>query len=133
MTRSRRASGDGGFTLIELVVAVGIMGIAMVFIVAGMTTSIFGSDIHRKEATADTVARAFAEQVKNATCSPTCPTTYTYSAPTGYAATATVACGTAGAAGFTAACPNVLEKVKISVASTDGRDAETLEVVKRQP
>ena len=136
MTRARRSPGDGGFTLIELVVAVAIMGIAMVFIVAGMTTSIFGSDIHRKQATADTLARTFAEQIKATACPSTCPTSYTYAGvvPTGYSTpTASVVCGTAGASTFTATCPNVLEKVTVTASSTDARDTETLDLVKRQP
>ncbi len=55
MNGPRRRRGDGGFTLIELVVAVAIMGVAFVTIVAGMMASIFTSDIHRRQATAQTL------------------------------------------------------------------------------
>jgi type II secretory pathway pseudopilin PulG len=57
---------DVGETLIELLVAVVIMGIAVVAVVGGIATSITMSDVHRKEATAASSARDYAEALQNA-------------------------------------------------------------------
>lgn len=62
-SRGRPASQDEGETLIELIIAVAIMGIAVVAIVGGIATSILMSDIHRKQATAGVYVRTYAEAV----------------------------------------------------------------------
>jgi len=51
------STGERGETLLELVVAVTIMGLAVAAIVGGMATSIMMSDIHRQEARAGAAAR----------------------------------------------------------------------------
>lgn len=141
MTGARRAAGDGGFTLIELVVAVAIMGIAMVFIVAGMTTSIFASDVHRRQSTAETVIRDFAEYVTNAayvTCAGT-PTYATgFASVSGYAAQVTAVTYLNNPLTDTAFSPTcssstALQKLSLKVSDTSGRDSETLDLVKRSP
>jgi type II secretory pathway pseudopilin PulG len=60
-----RIRGDGGETLVELIVAVAILGIAAVAILAGMQLSVKASDIHRKEATGGAHVRSFAEAVQD--------------------------------------------------------------------
>ena len=62
-TRTGHGSEDEGETLIELIIAVAIMGIAVVAIVGGITTSILMSDVHRKQATAGACVRNYAEAV----------------------------------------------------------------------
>src|SRR5664279_767957 len=65
MKNGRRPdSDDEGETLIELIIAVAIMGIAVVAIVGGIATAIFMSDIHRKQATAGAYVRNYAEAVE---------------------------------------------------------------------
>jgi type II secretory pathway pseudopilin PulG len=60
-----RIRGDGGETLVELIVAVAILGIAAVAILAGMQLSVKASDIHRKEATGGAHVRSFAEAIQD--------------------------------------------------------------------
>ncbi len=62
----RRSRGDDGLTLIEVLVTVVILGIAFVTVVGGMAVSIAGSDMHRKQATSQTVLRNLAESLKAA-------------------------------------------------------------------
>src|SRR5450759_1103091 len=63
-TRARTGSNDEGETLIELMIAVAIMGIVVVAIVGGIATFILMSDIHRKQATAGAYVRNYAEAVE---------------------------------------------------------------------
>jgi prepilin-type N-terminal cleavage/methylation domain-containing protein len=62
--RYRRARGETGLTLIEVLVTVVILGIAFVTVVGGMAVSIAGSDMHRKQAASQTVLRNLAEFMK---------------------------------------------------------------------
>ena len=67
MTRrsSRRAEGERGETLVEVLIALGILGIAFVAILAGMATSINLSGRQRGQANADVVLVSAAESVKS--------------------------------------------------------------------
>ena len=55
---------DRGETLVELLVAIVILGVAGVAILAGMAMSVRGSDLHRKEATGGAYVRSFAEVIQ---------------------------------------------------------------------
>lgn len=78
--------GERGFSLIETLVTVAIVGITFAVFVGGMGTAIIGSDNHRKQAVVQAGIRNFAEAVKavrfDTNCS-TAATTYlnAYSAP----------------------------------------------------
>jgi len=63
-TRVRTASNDTGETLIELIIAVAIMGIAVVAIVGGFATSILMSGLHREETSAGAYLRSYAETLQ---------------------------------------------------------------------
>jgi type II secretory pathway pseudopilin PulG len=63
-TRPRPGSSDTGETLIELIIAVAIMGITVVALVGGTATFILMSDVHRKQATAGSYVRSYAEAVQ---------------------------------------------------------------------
>ena len=56
---------DAGESLIELLIAVAIMGIAVVAVVGLITTGIVMSDIHHKQAIAGAYVRDYAEYVEN--------------------------------------------------------------------
>jgi prepilin-type N-terminal cleavage/methylation domain-containing protein len=147
-----RLRGDAGVTLIELLVTVVILGVVFVAILGGMATGMVVSDLHRKQATAETIIRSYAEAVKAAAytiCA--APAAYTasavgYSVPAGLSPTYSVAVAAVrywqpgGATGsFVSSlgtCPgsdNKLQSVTLHVGSSDGRDSETMQVVKRKP
>jgi len=136
---------DAGETLIELLMAVVIMGIAIVAVVGGISTSIMMSDIHHKQATAGAYVRDFAEAVENGvatsskyTTGATAATVYggLYAPPiSGYTASVTaVACWSGSAFGAVEPCTDSgVQRVSLKVASSDGRASETLDLIIRMP
>ena len=60
-----RLHSEAGFSLAEVLMTVVIVGITFTAILGGLATAITVSDYHRKQATADTLARDAAEWVKN--------------------------------------------------------------------
>jgi type II secretory pathway pseudopilin PulG len=60
-----RTGSDRGETLVEVLAAVVILGIAGVAIVAGLMLSVKASDMHRKETTGGAYVRSFAEAIQN--------------------------------------------------------------------
>jgi type II secretory pathway pseudopilin PulG len=56
--------GDRGETLIELMVAMMIMGTAILALLGGLATAIRVADIHRKQATAGALVRDLAEAIQ---------------------------------------------------------------------
>ena len=136
-TRTRPGSNDEGETLLELLIAVAIMGIAVVAIVGGIATSILMSDIHRKQATAGAYVRNYAEAVTghyDASASPSyLPAAVGFTAPAGFTAAVTsVQCWNGTGFGICSAT-NAVQQVTLSVASTDSRASESLVVVVRKP
>jgi len=144
-TRARPGSNDEGETLLEVVMSVAIMGIAVVAIVGGIATSILMSDIHRKQATAGAYVRSYAEAVVgyvavpgnfNATTVPSAlQTAVGFAAPAGFIASVTmVQCwDDTGKVFGGCVAGNTVQRVTLSVASTDSRASESLVVVVRQP
>lgn len=68
MTPSRPT--EGGFTLIELLIVVVLLMLTFTTILAGLATSTNVSEMHRKQATAETLIRNLAEAVKRAEAIP---------------------------------------------------------------
>jgi prepilin-type N-terminal cleavage/methylation domain-containing protein len=80
---------EGGVTLIELLIAIAIMGVAFVIIAGGMATYITGSVLHRSEATVQVELQKYVTALQ-ATAYSSCLTAYTvpgYTGPTGVSAT----------------------------------------------
>ncbi len=114
---------DDGESLIELIVAVAILGVAVVAIVAGLGTSVLMSDVHRKQATAGVAVRD-------------------YAVPSGYSRSMVAGPGGQPLAywngsGWQNTCPATgdtgLQQLTVQVASNDGRASERLVLVLRKP
>lgn len=138
---SGRPSGrsESGTTLIELLVAVAIMGIAFVTIIGGIGTAIIGSGQQKRQASADVVLRTATEAI---TYQP-CAATYTLPAAPGY----NVAVGPVSywngvtnqfEASLPSSCPAAdggLQLMEVTVTSTGAGPSTTqsLQVVRRRP
>ncbi len=125
----RRTRGEDGSTLVELLVATAIMGIAVVTIVMAMAATFTSSAASRQSTNAAIVARDYAESVEiaaaatNAWCSASYSTSYT--PPSGYTVTPVFgACPVGGQPQF--------QTVTITVTAPSGA-TETLRTVVRQP
>ncbi|GAA3666942.1 prepilin-type N-terminal cleavage/methylation domain-containing protein [Nocardioides ginsengisoli] len=143
-----RTGSDRGETLVEVLAAVVILGIAGVAIVAGLMLSVQASDIHRKESTGGAYVRSYAEAIEkylNTTAHYVkCAGSGDYSlsdigfaAPTGYTASHTAATVLAGdgSAVTTGSCPSRdtgVQRLTLTVASNDGRASERLTIVVRR-
>ncbi|HVK26256.1 MAG TPA: type II secretion system protein [Actinokineospora sp.] len=134
---------DRGETLIELLIAVVILGVGAVAIGAGLTTGVLASDIHRKQSTAGATVRDYGEAIQHAVATGgyvACAAPSVYNAPsgfvvpTGYTASVTAAKYWNGTA-FVATCSpdRGLQQLSLQVAGADGRATERLVVVIRKP
>ncbi|MDP9301138.1 MAG: type II secretion system GspH family protein, partial [Actinomycetota bacterium] len=63
--RPRSLDAEEGFSLAEVLVTIVIVGVTFAALLGGLMTSISVSSLHRKQATADAVARSAAEWVKD--------------------------------------------------------------------
>ena len=59
-----RVSGDDGYTLVEVLVAIVIMGVAFVSLLGALRMSIIGSDYHKQQSQVEAVLGSAAENVK---------------------------------------------------------------------
>lgn len=135
-------AGDRGETLLELLIAVAIMGVAVLAIVGGIGVGVVMSDVHRKQATAGTAVRDFGEAVENQVMAGgyvpcAAPAKYAapagFSAPTGFTSSVSaVRYWSSGAWASTCGTDSGLQQVTVQVASTDGRASEQLAVVVRR-
>jgi prepilin-type N-terminal cleavage/methylation domain-containing protein len=138
--RVRLAPGpvsDAGFSLVETLIAVAILGLGVVTVVGGMMTSITIGDLERRQAEGQTALRAYAEAVDGDTYTG-CATSYpaaAFSAPTGWTAAITVAYWSTATSTFTSTCgtDSGLQRITLTVSGTDGRGSESLRLGKRAP
>jgi type II secretory pathway pseudopilin PulG len=138
MSRVRRGRGQRGETLLELLVAITILGVCVVAIGSGIALAVRVSALHRSQATAGAYARSYAEVVESAatTSYVNCASTYSvsgFSAPSGFSA-AVVGVKYWNGTGFQVGCPSPdqgLQQVTVQVA--DARASEQLVVVVRKP
>lgn len=140
-------SGDRGESLTELLVAVAIMGVAVVVLLGALGTSIRISGIHRGQAVAGADVRAFAEAVEGAiNRSPSayaaCAAPATYTAATAftphptYVATITAVRywnETTFVTTCTTATDTGVQLVSLEVRNGDGSAVERLHVIVRKP
>jgi len=143
-TRGRHTS-ERGESLVEVLIAVAIMGIAVVAIMGGLTTSVLVSDVHRKQTTAGTVVRAYAEAIEHSVADGNyvaCAPAGSYASPAGFTVPSgypkSVVAGSMrywnGTAWQTSCSTDSgVQRLQIQVASDDGRATETVMVVLRKP
>ncbi|MFF0215337.1 type IV pilus modification PilV family protein [Streptomyces vinaceus] len=134
--RSQRRRGEEGETLIEVLVAVVLMGVAFVTIFGGIGTAIISSARQQKVTGADSVVRSAAEKVISAPYV-SCAGGYAIPAPpAGYTVTVEVEYWD-GVGAFGRPCPTAdtgVQKVTLTVHSTGPHPVRdtTLEVIKRE-
>jgi type II secretory pathway pseudopilin PulG len=134
---------ERGETLLELLIAIVILGIAVLAIIGSVVDGIMVADIHRKQTTAGTAVRGYAEAIENyvgvsgyvpcASASSYAPSVVGFTVPTGFTASAAAALSWNGSAWVSCTSDNGFQKVTVRVASTDSRATETLDVVLRNP
>ena len=131
MVRSDRSRSvvrdEKGSTLVELLLATAIMGVAVVAIVMAMSATFTTSAVNRQATNAGIVARGYAEAVELAAASAWCSTSYSpvYTPPDGYTVTPTFG-------GCPIASQPQFQTVVIGVTGPGG-SSETLRTVVRKP
>jgi len=149
MSARGRITDDRGETLLELVIAIIILGVLVVAIGSGVVVSVKVSGIHRSQSTADAFLHNYAESIQSSykACGSAAAPTYSALAsgyvsglatPTGFnAPTASVKFWQANPGTFVSsggACPASdpgLQQVTFALTSTDGLVSESLNVVVR--
>lgn len=150
MIRARAQRGDTGETLVEVLVAVAILGLAGVAVLAGMGLAAKASNIHRKETTGSAQVSAYAEDIQRyVTNNPSAwdcanagtaysPATVGFGTPTGFndpTYSATPLSQNAAGQVVTGSCSpdSGLQLLTLSLASTDGGATEHATFVLRRP
>jgi prepilin-type N-terminal cleavage/methylation domain-containing protein len=145
-TRGTPQRSDRGETLIELVVAVAILGIAAVAILGGLMVSIRTSVMHRNDATGGAYVRSFAEAIQNAVDNSggyrSCATASSAYAgvpvpdlPAGYSTSVTAVMSWNGSS-WGACTTDGIQRLDLKVTTTGDaalKAEETLTVILRQP
>ena len=134
---------EAGFSLVEVLITVVIVGIAFAAILGGMVTSIVVSDLHRKQASSAALARSAVEALKDqAVAYVNCAAPNDYAsalppAPGGYGVSISSVKYWDGTSSdpvaFSGSCPPDMgmQLITVVAGSGDGRASETVEFVKR--
>ncbi len=146
-----RGAGDAGTTLIEVLMAVILVGTAFVALLSGFGTVAIGSNIHRQQADAEVVLTSAVERLKDPAvehvpCADAGTTTYldavrSATVPTGWVPAATITIPSVAywdGTGFTPTCHDTpalghvltLQEITVEVVSPDGRATESVSIVK---
>jgi type II secretory pathway pseudopilin PulG len=148
MERPGGLRGDTGETLVETLVALAILSLAAVAILAGVELSTKASDIHRKQTTGGAYVRSYAEAIEkyvNAAGADNYKPcagadSYNISAvtsqldlPSGYSAHHTAALGLTSTGGTTSCTDIGVQRLDLTIASSDSRASEQLTIILRRP
>jgi prepilin-type N-terminal cleavage/methylation domain-containing protein len=132
-------AGDRGESLIELLVAVVILGTAVVAVVGGLGTGLMMSTLQRKQAEAAEHLSIYAALIETAPydeCPGVSYPTYNPGPGSGYTADPPAVLFRSGSS-FVSSCPaggdTGIQQVTLSVRSTDGRVNETRKIIIRKP
>ena len=138
----KRLREDRGESLIELLVALSIMGTAIAVLLAGLATTINMSVVHREQAEAGVHVRAFAEAVENTVaanpsgyvpCATTSSYLAVYTAPAGFTRSVVEIKYWNGAWANSCGTDQGVQRVTLRVESADGKVRDTLAVILRKP
>jgi type II secretory pathway pseudopilin PulG len=147
MNLRRPTIDERGESLLELLIAVVIMGLAVVAIMAGISTSVLMSDIHRKQATAGAAVHTYSEAIENyvagggytncATASsggsgPYGTTAVNFAAPAGYSVTVGAAMSWTGSGWGACTSDSGYQKVTVRVVG-GSRAGERIDLILRKP
>jgi hypothetical protein len=137
----RRLRCDAGTTLIEALMTIAIMAACFAAILGGVSTQILMSDLHRKQASAQTILRSYADAIEASTTWRGCaavtgdyaPGQMSYSDyPSGYTPSATaVKYWDAAGATFTSTCTTDPGLQLVTIQVRTDRATESMDVVKR--
>ncbi len=135
MSARQRDGSDAGLTLVEVLLAVSILGVGVLVLVGGMMTSIKVSGQGQVAAEGQTALRAYAEAVSAADyvdCAGSYPSPG-FTAPSGWVASAPAVTYWDGST-FTAACGTDLglQRVALTITASDG-SVVSLTIAKRAP
>lgn len=149
MRASRRVGGEQGETLLELLVAITILGVSVVAIASGIALAVKTSGIHRSQASAGAYVRNYAEALEASVAGGgyvPCAGTASYPAyapPAGYSATLSKVEYWTGATWSPSGCAvatddHGLQRLTLVVSSSDSASlghgaSESLAVVVRKP
>jgi prepilin-type N-terminal cleavage/methylation domain-containing protein len=140
---SRCPRGDRGSTLLEVLIATALLGMITAALLGALGTVVIMSDTHRKQATAGTTARDYAEAIQNTVATTgyvSCAGSAAYApppslrVPPGFTASVVSVQYWSGSA-WQATCSSDtgLQRITVQVASTDARATEQIAVVLRMP
>ena len=118
---------EAGMSLVEIVMALLIVGVTMAALLAALTTAVFAANNHRDLTTSDTVLRAYAESTKHAVrdqCGGSSGGTYSvaFTPPSGYSVD-----------GAGATCPVAGSPVALTLQTTGPGGTRSLEIAVRRP
>jgi len=133
----RGGRSETGETLIEVLVAVVIMGIGFVALLGTMAISVKASSLHRTQAVAELEVRRYAELVDSAAWDQNSnystpsgvPTTPAKAAPYNLVSVAPTVIACSPSCGASAQT----QTVQVEVGSADGKVQESVQIVKRAP
>jgi type II secretory pathway pseudopilin PulG len=138
---------ESGESLVEVLIAIVILGIAGVAVLAGLQMGVTASDIHRKDTTGGAYVRDFAEAIQQHVATggyQPCATQDAYQVPAvtsslnlpaGFTATQDAAdsVDATGAAAAGCVADTGVQLVTLHVASSDDRSHEQLTILLRKP
>jgi Tfp pilus assembly protein PilE len=132
----RRKSTEDGETLVELIVAVAILGVTVVALLSGFGTAIMTSGLNRTDAAQSKDVRDYAEALQQAGYITTCPATYSTLSGFTKPAGSSVTVGYWNGSAFSPTCGTDLglQELTITIQPSDSRvPKETLSIIKRRP
>jgi type II secretory pathway pseudopilin PulG len=138
---TRRANGERGESLIELLITIVIMSTAIISIIAGIAVASDSSGEQKQQTAVSLVLHDYAEAIMAGSYTGGCgPPTFTYVAPVGYSVDPPTATGwydgtssPSPPTSFATTCPGAsatAERLTLHAYSNDQRADQTLEIVR---